>query len=163
MSTETSSASSAPAPERPQTLAYQRAANRVVRGLLATPGVSAGIGKYLITLYVVGRKTGRQYTVPVAYTQHEGKLLIGTGFGWARNLRTGDPLEVRYKGRRRTAKVEVVRDESGVVALYDVICRHNKNFAKFNKITFDANGQPSPADLRQAWQVGARAFKLTLR
>jgi deazaflavin-dependent oxidoreductase (nitroreductase family) len=143
-------------------MALQGVANRVMRGLLATPGISAGIGKALITLYVVGRKSGRRYTIPVAYTEHEGALLVGTPFGWAKNLRTGDPLEVRYKGRRRTADVEVVRDETGVVALYDVICRHNKNFAKFNKITIDADG-PRPADLRQAWQSGARVFKLTLR
>jgi deazaflavin-dependent oxidoreductase (nitroreductase family) len=160
MSTETSSAS--PAPSRPQTMAFQGLANRVVRGLLATPGISAGIGKALITLYVVGRKSGRHYTVPVAYTPHEGALLIGTGFNWSKNLRTGEPVEVRYKGRRRTADVEVIRDETGVVALYDVICRHNKNFAKFNKITVDADG-PRPADLRQSWQNGARVLKLTLR
>ena len=144
-------------------MAYQRAVNRVMRGLLATPGVSAGIGKFLITLYVVGRKSGRHYDVPVAYTPYEGALLVGTPFGWSKNLRTGEPLEVRYKGRRRTADVEVVRDETGVVALYDVICRHNKNFAKFNKITLEADGSPVPADLRQAWQAGARVLKLTLR
>jgi deazaflavin-dependent oxidoreductase (nitroreductase family) len=143
-------------------MALQGVTNRVMRGLLATPGISAGIGKALITLYVVGRKSGRRYTIPVAYTAHEGALLVGTGFGWAKNLRTGDPIEVRYKGKRRTADVEVVRDETGVVALYDVICRHNKQFAKLNKITLDADG-PRPADLREAWRNGARVFKLTLR
>lgn len=161
MSTETSSAPGVP--QQPATLPLQRVVNRIMRGLLATPGIAAGIGNNLVTLYVVGRKTGRRYTVPVAYTAHEGALLIGTGFGWSRNLRTGEPLEVRYKGRRRTADVEVVRDETGVVALYDVICRHNKNFAKFNKITIDADGSPRPDELRQAWQNGARVFKLTLR
>lgn len=45
-----------------------------------------GIGKALITLYVVGRKSGRHYTVPVAYVPHDGALLFGTPFGWGRNL-----------------------------------------------------------------------------
>ena len=151
------------APQLPQTMAYQQFVNRIMRGLLATPGVSAGIGKYLITLYVVGRKSGRHYDVPVAYAEHEGALLIGTPFGWSKNLRTGEPVDVRYKGKRRTADVEVVRDETGVVALYDVICRHNKNFAKFNKITIEADGSPRPDDLRQAWQAGGRVIKLKLR
>jgi deazaflavin-dependent oxidoreductase (nitroreductase family) len=141
----------------------QSALNAVMRGLLNTPGISSGIGKRLITLYVVGRKTGKRYTVPVAYTEHDGAILTATGFAWGRNLRTGEPLEVRYKGRKRTADVEVVKDESGVVALYDVICRDNVNFAKLNKVRIDASGNPDPTDLRAAWQAGGRVFKLTLR
>ncbi len=144
-------------------MALQGVANVVMRGLLSTPGISSGIGKYLITLYVVGRKSGRHYTLPVAYTQHEGALLIGTPFGWGKNLRTGEPLDVRYKGRRRTADVEAFKDESGVVAIYDVMCRDNRNFAKFNKVRLAEDGTPNAEDLRAAWQAGARAFKLTLR
>ena len=162
MSTDTSSGPGAGAPGQPQTMAYQQFLNRIMRGLLAAPLVSSGIGRYLITLYVVGRKSGRHYDVPVAYAEHEGALLIGTSFGWAKNLRTGEPLDVRYKGRRRSADVEVIRDETSVVALYDVICRHNKNFAKFNNVTIAADGSPRPADLRQAWQAGALVIKLTL-
>ena len=144
-------------------MALQGVANIVMRGLLSTPGISSGIGKYLITLYVVGRKSGRHYTIPVAYTQHEGNILIGTPFAWGKNLRTGDSLDVRYKGRRHTATVEAVQDESGVVALYDVLCRDNHNFAKFNKVRLDKDGNPDIEDLRATWQAGARAFKLTLR
>jgi deazaflavin-dependent oxidoreductase (nitroreductase family) len=144
-------------------MALQGVANVMVRGLLSTPGIAGGIGRRLITVYVVGRKSGKHYTVPVAYTPHEGKILIGTPFGWGRNLRTGEPVDVRYKGRRRSADVEVVKDETGVVALYDVMCRDNHNFARFNKVRLDAAGNPNAEDLRAAWQAGARAFKLTLR
>jgi len=144
-------------------MALQGVANVMVRGLLSTPGISSGIGKFLITLYVVGRKSGRHYTIPVAYTQHEGALLIGTPFGWAKNLRTGEPLEVKYKGKRRTADVEVFKDEGNVVAIYGIMCRANRNFAKFNKVRLGEDGTPNAEDLRAAWQSGGRAFKLTLR
>ena len=144
-------------------MALQSLSNAIVRGLLNTPGIASGIGKRLITLYVVGRKSGKHYTVPVAYLNHDGKLIIGTPFGWGKNLRTGEPLEVKYKGRRRTADVEVVQDETGVVALYDVICRGNHAFARFNKVRLDASGNPDPGDLRAAWENGGRVFKLTLR
>ncbi len=144
-------------------MALQGVVNVVMRGLLSTPGIANGIGKYLVILNVVGRKSGRHYTIPVAYTQHEGALIIGTPFGWGKNLRTGEPLEVKYKGKRRTADVEVFTDEAGVVALYDIMCRDNKNFANFNKVRIDKDGAPNPEDLRAAWQSGARAFKLTLR
>jgi deazaflavin-dependent oxidoreductase (nitroreductase family) len=144
-------------------MALQGVANVVMRGLLSTPGIAGGIGKYLIILYVVGRKSGRHYTIPVAYTQHEGAILVGTPFGWGKNLRTGEPLDVRYKGKRHTANVEVVKDESGVVTLYDAMCRDNHNFAKFNKVRLEKDGTPNAEDLRAAWQAGARAFKLTLQ
>jgi len=152
------------APEsRAQTLAFQGIANVIVRGLLRVPLLSRGVGKRLVTLYVVGRKSGKRYTVPVAYTEHEGSLLIGTPFGWGRNLRTGVPVEVRYKGRRRVADVLVHTVEDAVVKDYAVIARDNRNFACFNKIGFDQHGNPDPADLRLAWAAGARAVRLTLR
>jgi len=148
---------------RAETLAWQGLANRIVRGLLRVPLVSRGIGKRLITVYVVGRKSGRRYAVPVAYTAHQGVLLIGTPFGWGRNLRTGVPVEVRYKGSRRTADVIVHTDEKSVVEDYAVMARDNHNFARFNKIGLGDGGVPDPGDLRLAWAAGARSFHLTLR
>jgi deazaflavin-dependent oxidoreductase (nitroreductase family) len=152
----------APGP-RAQTLAVQGLVNRVVRGLLRTPLVSRLIGSRLITVYVAGRKSGRRYAVPVAYTRHEGDLLIGTQFGWGRNLRTGEAVAIRLKGRRRLADVQVLTEEKGVAGAYAVMARDNHGFARFNSIGFDAAGNPVPADLHLAWAAGARAFRLTPR
>ncbi len=148
---------------RAQTLAVQGLANRVVRGLLRTPLLSRAAGSRLVTLYIVGRKSGRRYTIPVAYTRDKSDLLIGTPFGWGRNLRTGEPVEIRLKGRRRQADVRVYSGEAEVVAAYATMTRDNKAFAKFNKVGFDANGNPNPEDLHLAWLAGARAFRLTPR
>jgi hypothetical protein len=141
----------------------QRAANYVVRGLLRTPGVAAGIGARLVTLYIVGRKSGNRYTIVVAYTRHEGDLLIGTPFTWARNLRTGEPVAIRLKGRLRQADVTAYRDEADVTRAYATMCRDNHAFAKFNKVRLDAAGDPDPEDLHLAWLAGARAFRLRVR
>ena len=148
---------------RAQTLAWQGLANRIVRGLLRAPLVCRLAGKRLITVYAVGRKSGRHYTVPVAYTRHGGSLLIGTPFAWGRNLRTGEPVDIRLKGKRRPAEVHVVTDEAGVAGLYAVMARDNHAFATFNKIGFDPAGTPDPADLHLAWAAGARAIRLTPR
>jgi deazaflavin-dependent oxidoreductase (nitroreductase family) len=148
---------------RAQTLAAQGLANRVVRVLLSTPLICLGIGRRLVTLYVVGRKSGRRYTIPVAYTRVDDSLLIGTPFGWGRNLRTGEPVTIRLKGRRRPADVRVISDESGVVEAYATMARDNHNFANFNKISLSDDGTPDPADLHAAWAAGARAFVLTPR
>ncbi len=148
---------------RAETMAMQAVANRVVRGLLRTPLLSRAVGARLVTVYVTGRKSGRRYTVPVAYTRQGDDLLIGTPFGWGRNLRTGEPVQVRLKGRLREADVRVYSGEAEVTAAYAAMCRDNKQFAKFNKVGFDADGNPDPSDLHLAWMAGARAFRLTPR
>jgi deazaflavin-dependent oxidoreductase (nitroreductase family) len=146
---------------RAQKLAVQGLVNRLMRGLLRTPLLCRAVGKRLLTLYVVGRKSGRRYSIPVAYTRHDGALLIGSPFGWGRNLRTGEPVTIRLKGRRRQAEVQVLSAEPEVVAAYAVMARDNRNFANFNKIGFDSAGNPDPHDLHLAWAAGARAFRLT--
>jgi deazaflavin-dependent oxidoreductase (nitroreductase family) len=147
-------------PVNARTLRFQGAANAFVRGLLRTPLLCRLVGARLITVYVVGRRSGRTYSVPVAYTNHDGRLLVGTPFGWARNLRTGEPVDIRLKGRRRRADVETRTAEGDVVADYAAMSRDNRQFARFNQITIDESGHPEPADLHAAWAGGARTIRL---
>jgi len=149
-------------PTRARTIPLQRLANRIVRGLLRTPLLCRLAGARLITLYVVGRKSGKHYTLPVAYTQCDGYLLVGTPFGWGRNLRTGQPVTIRLRGKLRQADVRVVTDEAGVVADFTTMARDNHQFATLNGIRLDAAGTPSSDDLHAAWRAGARAFRLTV-
>jgi hypothetical protein len=148
---------------RASTLGAQRLVNRIVLTMLRTPLVCRAIGQRLVTLYIVGRKSGRRYNLPVAYMADGCDLLIGTPFGWGRNLRTGEPVEIRLKGRKRLADVTVLTAEPDVTAAYAAMCRDNRNFAKFQHVSFDANGNPDPWDLHLAWTAGARAFRLTPR
>jgi deazaflavin-dependent oxidoreductase (nitroreductase family) len=133
-----------------------------MRRLLATPGVSSMIGSRLLTVYAVGRKTGRAYTVPVAYTTFEGALVIGTPFGWAKNLRTGEPVWIRYKGKKVQADVEAFTDEENVTRIFAALAKAGPAFASFNKIRVE-NGVPNASDLHDAWADGSRAFKFTPR
>ncbi len=148
---------------RARTLAMQGLANRIVQILLRTPVLCRVAGRRLITVEVVGRKSGRRFEVPVAYTRAGEVLLIGTPFAWGRNLRTGEPVTILLKGRRRTADVEVLTDESDVVTAYAEMARDNHQFAQFNRIGLDEHGEPVPEDLRLAWAAGARAMRLTPR
>src|SRR5258708_3380145 len=110
---------------RAQTLRVQGLVNALTRAALSTPGVAKGIGRKLVLLYVFGRKSGKRYAIPIAYMAYDGKLLIGTQFGWSRNLRTGEPIQIRYKGDLRSADVEVVEDPERVAELYTLLCRDN--------------------------------------
>ena len=84
----------------------QRFVNIVVRALLRIPGLSTAVGSRLVILYVVGRKSKRRYAIPVAYLEDGDDLLIGTGFAWVRNLRTGEPVAIRLKGKLRQADIQ---------------------------------------------------------
>lgn len=148
---------------RAQLLPLQPLVNRLIRGLVRTPLLCRLVGKRLITVYLVGRKSGRRYAVPVAYTRRDGSLLVGTQFIWVRNLRTGEPVYIRLAGKRRPADVRVVADETGVVEYFALMARDNHAFARFNKIGLDERGDPRPEDLHLAWAAGARVAVLTPR
>ena len=143
------------------TLPMQNLVNRIARALLRVPGLSRLIGRRLVVIDVVGRRSGKRYRVPVAYMRHGADLLVGTPFGWGRNLRTGEPVQILLKGRRLSAAVEVIADEAGVVDLYGLMARDNHQFASFNGISLDRAGEPDPADLHRAFAGGARVFRLT--
>src|SRR5689334_22357347 len=115
---------------------FQSVVNKIMTAVLKSP-LAVGPGQALILLHVVGRKTGKRYDVPVAYTRDGDALVIGTPFGWARNMRTGEPIEVHYLGKKRVADVEVHSDADNVMADYALRCRANKQFAKFNNIRPD--------------------------
>lgn len=148
---------------RAHTLPMQGAVNRLMRGLLHAPLVCRLVGKRLVTVYVVGRKSGRRYNIPVAYARHNDGLLISSQFSWLRNLRTGTPVEVRLLGKRRVAEVELLTDEAAVVKHLAIMARDNHQFAKFNEIGLDERGEPGPDDLHLAWAAGARVALLTPR
>ncbi|NMO93712.1 hypothetical protein HH311_28445 [Actinomycetospora sp. TBRC 11914] len=141
----------------------QSLVNRVVRGLLRVPLLARVVGARLVVIEVVGRRSGTRYDVPVAYTRAGADLLVGTPFAWGRNLRTGEPVTIRLRGRRRPADVEAITDEPGVTEAYTTMARDNRRFADFNGIGFDDDGRPKADDLHRAWVDGARAFRLTPR
>jgi deazaflavin-dependent oxidoreductase (nitroreductase family) len=133
----------------------------MIRAMLRAPLSSRVVGKRLITMYVVGRKSGKHYTIPVAYTRLGATLLVGSQFAWVRNLGTDDNVEIRLCGTARSAQVQVLSDEAAVVEHLAIMAADNHQFAKFNKIGFEKGGSPRIEDLRLAWVSGARVVILT--
>ena len=88
----------------------------------------------------------------------ERSLLLGSpSVRVVRNLRTGEPVNIRLKGKRRPADVQVLTDV-GVVEHYAMLARGNHWFARFNKISLDQAGNPSPADLHLPWPRAPESF-----
>ncbi len=150
-----------PGEQRARTMPGQRWVNLLVRGLLRTPGLSRIIGSRLVTIYVVGRTSGQRYPVPVAFVRQGEDLLMGTSFAWGRNLRTGDVVATRFKGKLLQADVRAFAEEADVVSAYAYMARVNPTFARFNNVRLADDGEPDIGDLRLAWRGGARAIRLT--
>lgn len=150
-------------PVRAKTLPLQGLVNRIVRGMLRAPLLCRLVGKRILVVYVVGRKSGRHYAIPVAYTRANGNLLVGSPFTWIRNLRTGEQVQIRLLGKRRPTDVQILTEEAAVVEHLAVMARDNHQFAKFNMIRFDEGGDPKSDDLRLAWAAGERVAILTPR
>ncbi|MFI6865682.1 nitroreductase/quinone reductase family protein [Nocardia sp. NPDC050406] len=163
MSTPSENPYGTPSTDGPEPIrGYQNVINTIVRGLLKVPVLSKGVGKRLATLHVVGVKSGKVYDIPVAYTRHDGDLLIGTALRpWVKNLRGNVPVKVSMGGAPTEMLADVLDDEKSVMELYEVIARDNKNNAKFNGIGFTADGSPNKADIYQTWQQGGVVVRLT--
>jgi hypothetical protein len=101
--------------------------------------------------------------VPVSHLAQGDDLLIGTSSGWARNLRTGEPVAFRFKGKIRLADVQTLAAEPDVVTAYAHMAAANPAFARFSRVHVDQDGNASHRDLHLAWVEGARVIKLTPR
>jgi deazaflavin-dependent oxidoreductase (nitroreductase family) len=153
----------APLPSRPArgTLAMQRPLNALMRLLLRSP-VHGLLSSRLLTITVIGRKTGNTYKIPVAYVEHEGALLVGTAATWRRNLRADTPVRVRLRGRDQLAHSEVITDEEQLAVLYRAILPQNPVHGRFVGIGLEPDGEPNRTDLRRAMGSGLAVVRLRL-
>jgi hypothetical protein len=84
---------------------FNHTGNRIVRGLLRSPLHRLVSGR-LALITVTGRRSGREFTFPVAYSQEGDRVTIGVEWPerkvWWRNLRDGAPVRMRLRGAERT-------------------------------------------------------------
>ena len=57
----------------------------------------------------------------------------------------GELVEFRLLGKRRSAEVQILAGETGVVEHFAMMARDNHQFAKFNKIGMEAPTRQSPS------------------
>lgn len=99
---------------------------RVLEIPFATP-----LSRRLMLVTHIGRRTGRSYRQPVSYIRDGEVLLTPGGGGWTRNLRDGEPVELRVAGHRSTARPERVREADEVERLLAKMLSANPRLASF--------------------------------
>jgi len=93
---------------------FTRAHCAVYRGTRGLVGENL-IGIHMLLLTTTGRKTGKQRTLPLAYVENKGDLVVVASNGgsdnppaWWLNLRAAETAEVQVRGERFRVTWEVV-------------------------------------------------------
>ena len=96
--------------------ALLRLVNPALRFLLGTP-LAGPARKQLMVLSFTGRKSGRQFTIPVSAHVIDDIYAL-TGAAWKANFRGGATAQVVYGGKTSTMRGELIGDRAVVSDLY---------------------------------------------
>jgi deazaflavin-dependent oxidoreductase (nitroreductase family) len=130
---------------------------RFVLGLpFATP-----LSSRLMLLTHTGRRTGRVYRQPVSYVADGDTLLTPGGGNWKRNLRNGEPVNLRLRGRDVVARPELVRDADEAERLLRLMVARSPRLASFVPFVW-RNGTFDLSELKTALDHGFAIFRWRL-
>ncbi|MDX3841282.1 hypothetical protein [Streptomyces europaeiscabiei] len=129
-----------------------RAANKVVRPLLASRFHKPLSGRLMLLTYN-GHRTGREFTVPIGYFDWDpGTVLaMSSRLSWIPSMRQGSPVRLRIRGQDHAAVPTVVEDPEEVAALLAEFGRRKgPKAAKGLMLGLPGDRQPTDDELRTA-------------
>jgi hypothetical protein len=134
-----------------------RMVNVPMRSVLSLP-FETPISRRLMLLFFTGRRTGRPYRQPVSYVDDGDVLLTPGGGRWKLNLREGEPIKVRLRGRDIVARPEFVGDPGEIETLLRKMMAANPRVASF--VPFVGPGDRiDPDKLRAGIEYGFRIVR----
>jgi len=122
--------------------------NPIVRFILRSP-LHGIMSSSTMLLTYTGRKSGKQYTLPIGYLRQDDSLttISSRSRVWWRNLRGGADVTVLLQGKQYKARGEVVEDHVSVVEGMTAYLSHAPQRAKYFNITLKDAGTPEEQDL----------------
>lgn len=124
--------------------------NSVIALLLRSP-LHGMMSKSIMLLTFTGRKSGKQFTIPIGYTQRGDTVTVFTDHSWWKNLLTKPTVTLNIKGRKFQGMAEVEHDNT------ELIAQEMRSFVKIHTgaaraygVKIDANGEPEPATVEDA-------------
>ena len=140
-----------------------RAVNPAVKFLLGTP-LGGGLRRQMMVLNFTGRKSGRQYSLPVSAHLLDNALYALASAGWTANFRDGANAEVLWDGKKTTMRGELIRDPATVADLSHRVAESYgaKKAQRMMGLKFRDDRIPTIGEFTEAAQrLGMRAVKLT--
>lgn len=125
--------------------------NPFMKAILRSP-LHGLVSKSTLLITVKGRKSGKLYTTPVNYLREGDAVTVVSARNrtWWRNLRGGAQVTLRMRGQDVKGQGHVVEDTQGVTeGLMDLLAKVPA-YARYYKVTRDANGQLNAEDVARA-------------
>ena len=114
------------------------------------------ISHQVLVIQFKGRKSGKQYLVPVSYHEHESSYTCVTLRSniWWRNLKEVSHTKIWLKGTLKNAQIYLEFNNDQIVesTLRDLVT-NNRVDAYFAKIKLNKDGSPDSDDLIQAGKI----------
>ncbi|TDO08184.1 hypothetical protein EV580_5756 [Mycobacterium sp. BK086] len=153
MADQTAAITPAPPPD-----AIMRAVNPLMRYLLRTPLVG-GLRKQFMVLSFKGRKTGRDFNIPVSAHHIDGDLYALIGSVWKVNFRGGGSASVLVDGRERAMRGELIEDREATADLFHrcAVSYGVKRAQRMMGLQFRDDRIPSLDEFREAIEVNKLA------
>jgi deazaflavin-dependent oxidoreductase (nitroreductase family) len=127
--------------------------NRAMKFVLHSP-MHGMVSQSILLITFTGRKSGKVYTTPVSYSQHDDQVYIFTHADWWKNLRGGAPVTLRIQGRELQGLPEpVAEDKKAVAAGLTAHLRKVPSDARYYGVTFDDDGGPRAEEVEKAVQT----------
>jgi len=114
------------------------------------------ISHQVLVIQFKGKKSGKQYLVPVSYHEHESSYTCVTLRSniWWRNLKEVSHTKIWLKGTLKNAQIDLEFNNDQIVesTLRDLVT-NNRVDAYFAKIKLNKDGSPDSDDLIQAGKI----------
>jgi deazaflavin-dependent oxidoreductase (nitroreductase family) len=131
-------------------------ANPFVRLILRSP-LHGWMSAAVLLITYRGRKSGKEFTLPVQYVQDGNHVYIVPGYAekktWWRNLKGGADVQVTLKGKAHSGQgilLEREADAEEILKALGLYLRHIPQSAKIHNVRIETDGQPNADDLREA-------------
>lgn len=123
-----------------------KAISPIMKALLRSPLHRLLSGALMLLTYT-GRKTGKQYTIPIGYFAWDtDELMAFSSARWWTNMRDGKPVTLLVKGRQ--VDPTVIHERDAVITTLEVfIERLGARMARMLMLGLPAAREPTQADL----------------
>lgn len=90
-----------------------RFVNPTLRVALRIPGLGSALKDFMVVNFT-GRKSGRQFSVPVSAHRLDGDLYAILEAGWKHNFTDGAPADVVHAGKTTAMQGQLIKDPATV-------------------------------------------------
>jgi deazaflavin-dependent oxidoreductase (nitroreductase family) len=132
--------------------------NIPMRRILGLP-FATPLGRRLMLVHIIGRKTGRLYRQPVSYMKDGQTLLTPGGGRWKLNLHPDQQVRIRLRGQDVWATPEIISDNDAVNSDLTKMAAANPRMKSFIGIPQEPSGRFDEQRLKQAVDYGFRVVR----